>query len=201
MLQSRYIYVVLTNPAGGTHHCVLSNAALARPSRPIILYDQVGCGTSTHLRSVDPSFWSTAHFLAELTNLLTHIGLQSRTYDLLGHSWGGMLAALHASTQPPGLRKLIVANAPPDFPSWGRAAKEKILPLLSKGAQEAIEYGERTANEGGRESEKYQAAIEEFFDECGYRKDVNEDISEGYKRDMGAAIEAIMDDDTVPIAT
>jgi pimeloyl-ACP methyl ester carboxylesterase len=61
---------------------------------PVILYDQLGTGRSTHLpeKLGDASFWTTQLFLDELDNLLIHFKINN-DYDLLGHSWGGMLAA------------------------------------------------------------------------------------------------------------
>ena len=77
---------------------------------PVLLYDQIGCGESTHLRDKkgDTSFWTFPLFIAELLNLITHFNIN--TYSLFGHSWGGMLAARFALTQPRGLRKLILAS-------------------------------------------------------------------------------------------
>lgn len=76
------------------------------------MYDQLGCGRSTHLREKmgDESFWTIDLFLSELDNLLAHLKIEE--YDLLGQSWGGILANEHAAHQPKGLKKLILANTP-----------------------------------------------------------------------------------------
>ena len=84
---------------------------------PVIIYDQLGCGQSTRLRSKkgDTIFWTVDLFVAELQNLLTALKVQ--TFDLLGHSWGGQLAARFAadheqsSDQLARLRKLIILNS------------------------------------------------------------------------------------------
>ena len=93
---------------------------------PVILYDQLGCGESTHLRDKkgDTSFWTLDLFVAELRNLLE--SLQIKTVDLLGHSWGACIVVRFAAQQrqqqkqPPNshhpsnrisLRKLIVAQS------------------------------------------------------------------------------------------
>ncbi|KAF2480961.1 proline-specific peptidase [Neohortaea acidophila] len=79
---------------------------------PVLLYDQIGCGASTHLRDRrgDVEFWSDDLFFAELENVKTH--LQINTFDLMGHSCGGMLTAMYMLKQPPHLRKVIIASAP-----------------------------------------------------------------------------------------
>ena len=76
------------------------------------MYDQLGCGRSTHLpeKRGDTDFWTMELFLAELDNLLSHLGIKDN-YSLLGQSWGGMVAAEHAILHPKGLNKLIIANA------------------------------------------------------------------------------------------
>jgi proline-specific peptidase len=78
---------------------------------PVIMYDQLGCGRSTHLRDRkgDIDFWNIELFVAELQNLLAHFHLT--TFDLLGHSWGGQVSCRFAATAPKGLRKLVVANS------------------------------------------------------------------------------------------
>jgi pimeloyl-ACP methyl ester carboxylesterase len=79
---------------------------------PEILYDQLGCGNSAHLKEKngDESFWTVKLFIVELNNLIKHLGLSS--YDVFGNSWGGMLAAEFGLTQPKGLNKLIIADPP-----------------------------------------------------------------------------------------
>jgi len=69
------------------------------------MYDQLGCGRSTHLpeKKGDHDFWTPELFLLELDNLLAHLGIQN-DYDILGQSWGGQLAAEHAVRQPKGLK-------------------------------------------------------------------------------------------------
>lgn len=76
------------------------------------MYDQLGCGRSTHLpeKKGDHDFWTPELFLLELDNLLAHIGIQN-DYDILGQSWGGQLAAEHAVRQPKGLKNLVIANS------------------------------------------------------------------------------------------
>ena len=78
---------------------------------PVVLYDQIGCGESTHLRNTrgDTKFWTMELFLAELDNLRKYLEIE--TFDLLGHSCGAQIAVSYTLTQPRGLRKLIIASA------------------------------------------------------------------------------------------
>ena len=91
----------------------LSELANAPYNIPLIFYDQIGNGRSTHLpeKMLDYAFWNEQLFLDELTALLAHLGI-SGDYDLLGHSWGGMLGSTHAARQPLGLRRLVLVGTP-----------------------------------------------------------------------------------------
>ncbi|MFG1974936.1 proline iminopeptidase-family hydrolase [Nonomuraea fuscirosea] len=109
--------VALHGGPGSTHDYLVSLAALAGHGYPVIHYDQLGNGGSTHLPDAPPGFWTPRLFLDELDNLLDRLGLRDG-YVLVGQSWGGMLGAAHAAARPPGLRGLVIANAPASYPLW-----------------------------------------------------------------------------------
>jgi L-proline amide hydrolase len=109
--------VVLHGGPGAAHDYLLRISGLASTGRPVIHYDQLGCGRSTHLPEKGDDFWTVQLFLDELDNLLAHLGIQDG-YHLLGQSWGGMLAAEHAVRRPAGLKGLIIANSPASMELW-----------------------------------------------------------------------------------
>ncbi|KAJ6564480.1 proline iminopeptidase [Mycena capillaripes] len=116
---SRRPLVVLHGGPGVNHGYLLILSDLTEAhSIPVIVYDQIGNGNSTHLpeKMGDISFWTEQLFLDELTNLLTHLGVQE--YDILGHSWGGIFGSRHAATQPAGLKHLILASTPASMELW-----------------------------------------------------------------------------------
>ncbi|GAM91067.1 hypothetical protein ANO11243_091140 [Dothideomycetidae sp. 11243] len=81
---------------------------------PIVFYDQIGCGRSTRLPETlgDHDFWQESTYIAELNNFLDHLKLHDGPgFYLLGHSWGGMLAAAFATSRPRGLRRLVLPSA------------------------------------------------------------------------------------------
>ncbi|GHF48455.1 L-proline amide hydrolase [Amycolatopsis bartoniae] len=149
--------VVLHGGPGCTHNYVLSLARLAG-SRPVVHYDQLGCGKSTHLRDADPGFWTVELFLDELDNLLAHLGIAGE-YDLLGQSWGGMLAAEHAVRRPPGLRRLVIADSPASMQTWSAEAG-KLRAQLPDDVRAALERHEAT---GDYENPEYKAATDVFY--------------------------------------
>ncbi|KZT61046.1 proline iminopeptidase [Calocera cornea HHB12733] len=124
---------------------------------PLILYDQIGCGNSTHLREKGGDFWTVELFLKELENLLEKLGIKE--YDLLGHSWGAMLAAEHALLHPPGLRKIVLSDGLASMKMWEDNANA-LVKTLPQDAQDAIEKYERL---GDYDAPEYKAATEVFY--------------------------------------
>jgi L-proline amide hydrolase len=109
--------VVLHGGPGAAHNYTLRIARIAEQGRPVIHYDQLGIGNSTHLPDRGADFWTVDLFLAELDNLLAALGIAER-YHVLGQSWGGMLAAEHAVRKPAGLSALVIANSPASMELW-----------------------------------------------------------------------------------
>lgn len=109
--------VIAHGGPGCTHDYLLAFQDLADDGRLVVHYDQLGNGRSSHPPKAPADFWTVELFLEELDNLLSHLGI-SDSYHLLGHSWGGMLAAEHAVRQPAGLRALVIVSSPSSFPVW-----------------------------------------------------------------------------------
>jgi len=107
--------VVVHGGPGAAHEYLLSFAALwDRYGIPVVFYDQIGCGASSHLPETrgDISFWKEELFIAELENLLDHLKLRDGPgFHLLGQSWGGLLGAAYAARRPRGLQRLVLASA------------------------------------------------------------------------------------------
>ncbi|KAK5703283.1 hypothetical protein LTR97_004232 [Elasticomyces elasticus] len=123
---------------------------------PVMLYDQLGCGDSTHLpdTSGDIDFWTIGLFLAELSNTIAHFGIKE--YDLLGHSWGGLLAGEFALTQPKGLRKLIIYSSPASYPKRVGSGLA-LLAALPAEFRKPLEKGD--IDEQFKNTKEYQAAM------------------------------------------
>lgn len=144
---------------GGTHEYLLTIADLSRSGRPVVHYDQLGNGNSTHLRDRGADFWTVDLFLDELDNLLDKLGI-ANAYHLLGQSWGGMLAAEHAVRRPTGLKSLIISNSPASMPLW-LAAAAALREQLPADVQATLTRHEEA---GTTESAEYTAAMEVFYD-------------------------------------
>ncbi|KAF5368947.1 hypothetical protein D9758_003041 [Tetrapyrgos nigripes] len=153
--------VALHGGPGCTHDYLTDLTALtSKYNIPLVLYDQLGSGNSTRLpeKAGDTTFWTEDLFLSELHALLVHLGIQN-DHDLLGHSWGGMLASRHASKQPKGLHRLIICSSPCSMGLWVEAAS-KLREQLPKEIQEALTKHE---TEGTTDSDGYKEAVEVFY--------------------------------------
>ncbi|MGH3001329.1 MAG: proline iminopeptidase-family hydrolase [Gaiellaceae bacterium] len=109
--------VVLHGGPGATHDYLLSLADLAAGGRPVVHYDQIGNGRSSHFPGRGADFWTVALFVRELHNLVDALGIGDR-HHVLGQSWGGFLAQEYALTQPAGLRSLVLADTAASFPDF-----------------------------------------------------------------------------------
>lgn len=109
--------LVLHGGPGCTHDYVDSYKLVAESGRAVIHYDQIGNGKSTHLPDKGGDFWTVDFFVAELNNLIDHLGIRP-AYHVLGQSWGGMLGAEFAVRRPAGLKGLVVANSPAAMSTW-----------------------------------------------------------------------------------
>jgi proline-specific peptidase len=129
-------------------------AALARNGRPVVLYDQLGCGRSD--RASDDTLWSIQLFVAELAAVRAALGLHE--LHLLGHSWGGMLALEYALTRPAGLRSLVLHSTFASVPRcWPE--RERVRDALPPAVRNALRHHE-AANT--RDHPEYLAAQRAF---------------------------------------
>jgi len=154
---------------------------------PVIQYDQIGSGQSTHLQelaSAGPEFWNDELFVAELDNLISYLKLE--TYDVLGYSWGGMLAARFASNRPIGLRKLVLASTSASSALW----EESMTSLIEQLPQETQDILNEGNASGNLDSPEYQAALAEYESQFLCR------ISP-LPADLNATIATVIEDPTV----
>jgi L-proline amide hydrolase len=159
-LDSAMTPLVIVHGGPGCSHDYLDNLVeIATSGRAVVHYDQVGGGRSTLLPENGPEFWTVDLFLAELDNLLSHLGIEQR-YFLLGQSWGGMLGAEHAIRQPAGLKGLVISNSPASMALWASEAKilRAELPTEMEAALDRHEASGTTLDP------EYLAATQAYYD-------------------------------------
>ncbi len=99
---------------GSTHHYFTPLEALAEDGRRVVMYDQLGCGSSD--RPDDPELWTVELFRSEVQAVRDALGL-SRIH-LLGTSWGAMLAQEYVLAKPAGLVSLTLNSPPTSAETW-----------------------------------------------------------------------------------
>ena len=123
--------------------------------RPVVRYDQLGGGKSGTI--TDTTLMTIPHFVAELDSLRASLGVAR--WDVLGHSWGSILAVEYYRAHPDRVRALVLASPVLDIPAFEEHARS-LVSTLSDPAQRAIAAAE--AN-GDFASPSYQAAMNEFY--------------------------------------
>jgi L-proline amide hydrolase len=152
--------VICHGGPGATHDYVEPIASgLAGSGRACVLYDQLGNGRSDHLPDANASFWTVELFERELAALAEHLGIDGR-YHVLGQSWGGMLALLHALERPAGLVSVVAADSPASVDAFAAGANALLDERFPAEVVETIRAGERS---GETSTPEFQAAVMEFY--------------------------------------
>jgi len=146
--------LVLHGGPGGLSLYLKPLGALAE-DRPVVFYDQLGCGNSPG--PSDTTLWKIERFVEEITQVREALGLKE--VHLYGHSWGTMIAAVYVLTKPAGVSSLILASPVLSVPRFVHDT-DSLLGTLPDSLQEAIKHHER---EKTTDSPEYQSAIMFFY--------------------------------------
>ncbi len=140
---------------GAPHQYLNPLKALAN-QRPVIFYDQLGCGRSD--RPEDSSLWTVERFTEELDILRNTLNLEK--VHLLGQSWGSMLAVEYMlRKKPTGVRSLILSGPYLSSPLWAKDQRYWIEQLPQKTRQTILEC---ETNKDFTNPD-YQDAVMEFY--------------------------------------
>ena len=139
----------------GMPHDYLEPLAQLADQRPVIFYDQLGCGRSP-VASGSPR-WTVDRFLAELGSVRSQLGLDE--VIIFGNSWGGMLALRYELEHPAGLRGLILSSAPVSVTRW-LADADRLRAALPDSVQQTLASHERR---GFFSCPEYLGAVAEFY--------------------------------------
>lgn len=152
------VMVLHGGPGAGHNYCEPIAEVLAQTGRAAVLYDQIGCGNSTHLPDKPKEFWTPELFMEELVLLAEHLGISNK-YNIVGQSWGGMLGMQFAITKPKGLNALVVADSPASMEVWVSEAN-KLRKELPPEVEATLLKHEAA---GTTEDPEYVAAVDVFY--------------------------------------
>jgi len=150
------IPLLVVHGGPGAPHDYLSNLEILANERPVIFYDQLGCGNSD--RPSDISLWTVARFTDELEQL--RIALNLNEIHLLGQSWGGYLTTNYISRYGSVQIKSLTLSAPLlNSVRW--ANDQRIwISQLPQNVQDTINKYEAS---GDFSSASYQEAVMIFY--------------------------------------
>ncbi|MDF1505756.1 proline iminopeptidase-family hydrolase [Roseisolibacter sp. H3M3-2] len=118
--------LLLIHGGPGGRACRLYELRALADERPVIFYDQLGTGRSE--RPADTTYWNVAHFVEEVAAIRRQLGL--REVHLLGHSWGGTVAAEYLLTRgSEGVRSVTLAGPLLSTPAWLADARALVAQL------------------------------------------------------------------------
>ena len=132
--------VVLHGGPGMTMDYLIPDLAPLRAGHTLVAYDQRGSGRSA--APLDTGHISLAKHLSDIDLIRRRLGMSRLT--ILGHSWGGKLAAIYAARHPDRVRRLILLDpgAPKPEPAFG----PRLLAWADSGTRERIGQLRQAAN-------------------------------------------------------
>jgi len=146
-----------------SHESLKPLERLAYTGRPVILYDQLGCGNSD--RPDDPEIWRLGLFVDEVDAVRRELALEH--IHLLGHSWGGMVAMEYMLAQPRGIVSLTLVST-----SASRPMRDADITRLRNGLPLDVQETLRKHEENGTtDSQAYREADRVFALRHILRKD------------------------------
>lgn len=134
----------------------LSPLAELANDRPVIFFDQLGCGRSDHPN--DTTLWTIPRFVKEVQAVREALGYTE--IHLLGHSWGTLLAFEYLLTKPTGIKSVIMSGPAISIVRF-RHDVDSMIAMLPDSLIQAIRKNEKA---GTTTAPDYVAASQVFYD-------------------------------------
>jgi proline iminopeptidase len=153
--------LLLHGGPGATSYYLNPLAALGK-DRPVIFFDQLGCGRSGN--KIDVSMMNTEFFVEEVRQIKEALGLKE--YYLYGQSWGTMLGTDFYLTHPEGIKAIILSSPAISSPMWIKDA-DYLLSKLPDSLETIIRKHEADQT---FDSSEYQEAMMVYYQKHIARK-------------------------------
>lgn len=149
--------IICIHGGPGMPHDYLEPLAALADERPVIFYDQLGCGNSDIPK--DNSLWTVERFESELATLRSELRIHE--CYILGQSWGSMLTVAYLTQipAPTGVKGVIFAGPALSAPRFIGDTKNLVEALPQK-TRNVINDCELR---GDYENPQYQEALQEFY--------------------------------------
>ena len=148
------VLIVHGGPGAASYYLEPFAERMAR-TRPVIIYDQLGCGRSE--KPDDPSLWTMDRSCRELDQVRAALGL-GRCH-LLGQSWGGWLSIEYLTRGAIGMQSVVLASTSASMPQFVAEAQRLIDEMPEPERTTLRELGARAAYDDPR----YQDAVGQFY--------------------------------------
>ncbi|OBK18808.1 proline iminopeptidase-family hydrolase [Mycobacterium asiaticum] len=135
----------------GLPHYYLNSLERLADQRPVLFWDQLGCGNSD--RPSDTGLWTMERSVAEMDAVIRGLGLDA--FHIFGNSWGGMLAQQYVLDVPSGAVSLTISNSTASIPRFADHVT-RLKSQLDEATRHAIDHHEAA---GTTHASEYQAAI------------------------------------------
>jgi len=124
--------------------------------RPVIFFDQIGCGRST--REMDTSQMNIEFYVNEVKEITKALGLKD--FYLYGQSWGTILGAEYYFAHPEGVKGIILASPALSGKLWIRDSKI-LVKQLPDSLQQIIKKNEENKT---FDDPEYQKALMVYYE-------------------------------------
>lgn len=154
--------LLLLHGGPGVPSYYLNPLAKLSEDRPIIFFDQLGCGRSE--RHTDTTLMTINAYVDQLEELRKALELKS--FYLYGQSWGTMLGIDYYLKYPKSIKALILSSPALSATMWAQDA-DVLIATLPDSIQAAINTSVQT---GIYDTPEYQQAIAVFYQNFMARK-------------------------------
>ncbi len=117
-------------------------------------YDQLGSFYSDQPDA--PELWELPRFVEEVEQVRQALHLDRTNFYLLGHSWGGILAAEYALRSQAHIKGLIISNMMMSIPAYNAYAESVLMPAMD---QDALAEIKRMEANGDTENPRYMELL------------------------------------------
>jgi proline iminopeptidase len=155
-IDKKGIPLIIIHGGPGAPHDYLEPLEVLSNERPVIFYDQLGCGNSD--TPCDPSLWTMERLIEELGQVREALGLDR--VHILGQSWGTMIAVDYILTKgSKGVISLVLSGPCLSAPRFVSDQRE-YLRQLPEDVKKVILESEASGNFS---SKAYQDAMMTYY--------------------------------------
>lgn len=154
--------LVLLHGGPGAPSYYLNTLAALADERPVVFFDQPGCGRSDAIEDI--SKLSIGFFVSQLEELRQALDLDD--FFLYGQSWGASLATAYYQAHPTHVKALILSSPLLSTKRW-IADTDQLIFTLPDTVQAAIRLHEA---DGSFDHADYQQAMQVFYEQFVIRK-------------------------------